>query len=167
MKTLLPIALAAVLLPSVVFAQSTADRTLGISVGLQSDTTAIRLPIWLSEGAVLTPAVSFVQIGESGRDIGVGLQIRRNFTEDANRFLVPYVALNANGLFFVPEEGSTLTDTVFGFALGGESFLNDALSIGVEAQINAAFSDENSGRFGAAGETAINTGTQVFVAVYF
>ena len=59
------------------------------------------------------------------------------------------------------------TDIIGGVALGGEYFLSDHFSFGVEAQANVTRSDNQSFRFGNPGGLTLNTATAVLATVYF
>lgn len=54
-----------------------------------------------------------------------------------------------------------------GGAVGAEAFLVPSFSLGVEAQLNATFSDDNSARFGNPGNLNLNTAAAVTATVYF
>jgi hypothetical protein len=61
----------------------------------------------------------------------------------------------------------TQIDILGGLAFGGEYFLTDNFSFGVEAQGNLTKSDENSFRFGNPGKINFNTGTMISATIYF
>lgn len=54
-----------------------------------------------------------------------------------------------------------------GIGVGGEYFLGDKFSVGVEAQLNATHSSKTSSRFGNPGGWNINTASAVLATVYF
>ena len=137
---------------------------MGLAVGVQNADTGIRLPIWVNEDIVITPGLSLVSVSDAATDLALGLQIRRNLRAgDA----VPYIGVGANVLTAMPEEGDNVTDFLFSGVLGGEAFLRESLSIGVEAQLNVGISDETSARFGIPDGTIVSTGSVIYGAFYF
>ena len=138
--------------------------SVGLSVAVQSTDTAIRVPIWLSQTWVLTPGVAFAHATDLGTDIGAGLAIRRNLQVGRS---APYVGAAASVLSYSPDGGDGTLDFIVGFVVGGESFLNEDFSLGVEAQLNATISDENSLRFGNPDSSTFNTASSLYAAFYF
>ncbi|GIK59664.1 MAG: hypothetical protein HND39_02660 [Ignavibacteriota bacterium] len=147
------------------------SNSFGISALVQDSQFDILFPIFLSESAVLAPALGFIYASEIGSDISLGLVGRFYLTKKVVR---PFLGGRAGSIFFSPassDDGGadpeSTTDFLVGFLAGGEYFLNESFSFGVEAQLNATISDENSSRFGNPGGTNINTGAAVFATVYF
>ena len=140
-------------------------RTLGLSASLQGGQLDILLPIWIGNKVVIAPAFSAVYAEGAGADLGIGFAPRFYFRMEK---IAPYVGGRAAAFFSLPtgNVGNT-TDWLLGLALGGEYFLDDKFSIGVEAQANFTISDEQSDRFGNPGGLAINTGTAIFASIYF
>jgi len=145
-------------------------KSFGISALVQDSQFDILFPIPTSELIVVAPAVGFLYASEAGSDISFGL-VGRFYLN--NKVVRPFLGARAGLILFSPasEDGQTepesTTDYLVGFLAGGEYFLNESFSFGVEAQLNAAISDENSSRFGNPGGTNINTGAAVFATVYF
>ena len=145
-------------------------KSFGISALVQDSQFDILFPIPTSELIVVAPAVGFLYASEAGSDISFGL-VGRFYLN--NKVVRPFLRARAGLILFSPasEDGQTepesTTDYLVGFLAGGEYFLNEGFSFGIEAQLNAAISDENSIRFGNPGGTNINTGAAVFATVYF
>jgi hypothetical protein len=113
---------------------------------------------------VLAPALSTQFVQDAGSDIGIGLVPRFYFKTEK---LAPYIGGRVAALFNLPKEGEKSTDMVAGLSFGGEYFFNRHFSLGVEAQGNFTFSDENLSRFGNPGSTNFNTGSAIIANIYF
>jgi hypothetical protein len=159
---------------STAYSQDTSKgNSFGISALVQDSQFDILFPIFLSESAVLAPAFGLLYATEVGSDLSLGLVGRFYLNKKVVR---PFLGGRAGIILFNPtsnddDNGQTdpesTTDFLVGFLAGGEYFLNESFSFGVEAQLNATISDENSSRFGNPGGTNINTGAAVFATVYF
>jgi len=162
------------LVTSTTYSQDTSKgNSFGISALVQDSQFDILFPIFLSESAVLAPAIGLIYASEVGSDISLGLVGRFYLNKKVVR---PFLGGRAGAIFFNPassdgDDGASdpesTTDFLIGLLAGGEYFLNESFSFGVEAQLNATISDENSSRFGNPGGTNINTGAAVFATVYF
>lgn len=146
-------------------------KSFGISALIQDSQFDIMLPIVVSNTAIVAPAVGVAYVSEAGTDIGLGFVSRFYLKDDVVR---PFLGGRIGLLLFSPKksgsgqnEPTNITDYLLGILAGGEYFFNEGFSIGVEAQLNATFSDENSSRFGNPGGTNFNTGAAVFATVYF
>jgi hypothetical protein len=80
---------------------------------------------------------------------------------------VPYIGLRFGGLLASPEKGDGTFDMILGPLVGGEYFLRNKFSVGVEAQLNISKSDENSYRYNNPDGTNINMATAVMATFYF
>jgi hypothetical protein len=136
----------------------------GLSASWQSGQTDLLFPIWASEKLVLTPSLSVVHATDFATDVGVTLAVRIN---QGTGSAVPYFGVRCGVLHRSPDEGKSLTDYLVGGMLGGECFLRDHFSVGVEAQLNAYVSDEHSYRFGNPNGTNVNTAAAVIATFYF
>lgn len=143
----------------------------GLSALIQDAQFDILLPIVLKNTGVIAPAVGVASVSEAGTDISLGL-VGRFYLKDSK--VKPFLGGRFGALIFSPSkpEGSSVdskstTDFILGFLAGGEYFLDEGFSIGVEAQLNASVSDKNSSRFGNPDGVNINTGAAVFATVYF
>jgi hypothetical protein len=137
----------------------------GLSASWQSGHTDVLLPIWASEKLVVTPSLSVVHVTDFATDVGFALALRviRGGTGTA----LPYFGGRFGVMHRAPDEGKALTDYLVGAMLGGECFLKDHFSVGVEAQFNAIISDENSFRFGNPNGTNVNSAAAVMATFYF
>ena len=86
--------------------------------------------------------------------------------------LAPFINVKFGTIFYFPSDDNTVDDEsqmdiLAGIGFGAEYFFNDHFSIGVEAQGNVTFSDEDSYRFGNPDGTNFNTATAVTANVYF
>ncbi len=154
-----------ILISSITIAQESSKRTWGLSAGVSETQLDILVPVWTGSNNVFGPGFGVINIGGSGTDLRFGLfdRIYLNTEKD----IKPYLGIRGGILLAIPEEGETETDYIAGISGGGEYFFSENFSVGVEGQLNFTFSDENSDRFGNPGETNINTGSVIFVTVYF
>ncbi len=136
----------------------------GISTGIQSNQLDIMIPIWTNNYVVVIPSVSFVDIGGRQSDLGLGLMLRHNLKSEE---VVPYIGVRVGMLYFSPDNNEAITDYVFGLAFGGEYFIKDKFSFGIEAQLNMTKSNEFSSRFGNPDGTTLNTASVAFMSIYF
>lgn len=137
---------------------------IGLMASLQDDQVDIIVPAWVSPNIVIAPAVRLVSITNGYSDIGIGGIVRIYKREG---IVSPYISARGMALIFSPNRGDGWTDILFGGAIGGDYFLEQHLSIGVEAQVNATVSADTSTRFGNPGGTNINSGMGIFAAMYF
>ena len=104
-----------------------------------------------------------------GTDFGIALVPRFYLKKDK---IAPYFGLRAGVLINKPSsenevDTETKLDLLGGVAFGGEYFLSDYFSFGVEVQGNLTKSDKNSNRFGNPDGINFNTGTLISATVYF
>ena len=145
--------------------EETVDKTVGLSASVQGGQLDIILPIWAGNKIVIAPAFSVVYFEDAAIDLGVGIAPR--FYLRTGR-VAPYIGGRVAAFFLMPSgNAQDITDWLLGLALGGEYFLDPKFSIGVEAQVNFAISDDLSGRFGNPGGLSLNTATAIFVSIYF
>jgi hypothetical protein len=162
--------LAALFLTPHASAQTEPDPGIGLSASVQTGQFDIALPVWTSPSLAIIPSVGIDFAQDIGTDLRAGLAARfyRRVAE-----VSPYFAVRGGVLFFSPaelEDGPELdsvVDFLVGGAFGAEAFLLPAFSLGVEAQLNATFSGEESARFGNPGNVNVNTGAAVTATVYF
>ncbi len=151
------------------FATAIADDVIehgriGLSASLQGGQLDILLPSWLSNEFVIIPAFGLTHVADAADDIRVGVAFRYNFRKGTS---VPYLGARFAFLMLLPESGDSQTDIVAGPFFGGEYFINKHFSFGVEGQINAAKSAEDSFRFNNPNKTNINTAAAIFGTFYF
>lgn len=167
------IALFFVLVSSFVHAQE--YPKVGLSGSLQGSQFGVQVPVWVGEKTVIAPAFEFKFAEKVGTDIGIALTPRFYFQK---KTISPYIGFRIGALINKPyshpniftgttEEESTTYDFLGGLAFGGEYFLADHFSFGVELQANMTKSDPESDRFGNPGKINVNTGTMLIATVYF
>ena len=139
-------------------------HNIGLSASVQNSQFDVLLPLWMSNSFVLAPALGLAWTEDGGSDIAAGLAARF-YTSRAT--LAPYFGVKGGVLYAAPNGGDGIMDYILGLAGGGEYFFHEQFSMGVEAQLNLAKSDDNSGRFGAPGRITINTASAIFATIYF
>ena len=160
------------LLNTVGFSQEESkEKSFGISALVQDGQFDIMLPLVLSKSAVVAPAIGIANVSGAGTDISLGI-VTRFYLNDAK--VKPFLGGRMGIMVFNPSgntsyfsDSKSTTDFILGFLAGGEYFLDEGFSFGVEAQLNASVSDKNSSRFGNPDGVNINTGAAVFATVYF
>jgi hypothetical protein len=146
------------------FAQRGSAGDAGLAASIQGEQLDVAMPIWVSNSVVLAPAVGLVLAEDMGTSISLAAMGRFYFREGIAR---PYAGLRLGAFLTSPEEGESTTDILAGPMLGGEVFLQENFSVGVEAQLNFIFSDDMSLRFGNPGKMNISTGSAVMATFYF
>lgn len=136
----------------------------GLSVLLQNPQFDFIIPYWFQEQLVLAPAVSFNSISSHATDFGIGGILRYYIAKNQ---VSPYTGVRAGALIFTPKRGSSTTDYLVGPFFGAEYFFDAQFSIGIELQLNVAFSHKSSSRFGNPNGTNVNTASALFASVYF
>lgn len=156
-----------ILFSSLLYSQE--SKKIGISGSIQGNQYGISIPIWLGEKFVLAPAFDLKFAEKVGTDFGVALAPRYYLKKEK---ISPYLGLRIGVLINNPSsenniDTETKVDLLGGLAFGGEYFLSDNFSFGVEIQGNVTKSDENSNRFGNPDGISFNIGTMVSATVYF
>lgn len=157
------LALCLIGLTTAINAQTDFEKKIGMTVSIQSGQSGLQFPYWISQKVVLTPTLAYSSLTDNGSSLGLGLAIRFNQSTSNS---VPYFGLRVGMDFRFPETGDTRTATVVGTMLGGEHFLDDHFSLGVEFQANVLFwkqvawPDDKS-------MTLINTGAAALATYYF
>jgi hypothetical protein len=150
--------------PGSIFSQEMqTSRKVGLSAGFYNDQTDIMLPVWVSPKIVLAPSVSALWVEDGGTDLGFGIAFR--FYHHINK-VSPYFGARLGVLVLSPKGRDSVADFVSGVMLGGEYFLCPQFSLGIEAQVNATFSNDQSSRFGNPGGMNINTGSVIIASIY-
>ncbi len=158
--------LVCVALQSAMSQDSSSHRRWGISASLQGGQIDLLVPIWVGEKTVLAPAFGIIYTETVATDLHIGLAPRFYLSEKSKA--CPYIGFRLGMLCAIPTSaGNSIIDWLAGLTAGGEYFFDSHLSFGVEAQLNAAFSDKRSLRFGTPGRTSLNTAAALFATVYF
>jgi hypothetical protein len=144
--------------------ESSPRRGVGLTASLQESQIDIMMPIWVGDKVSIAPAVGFLWVENAGSELRLGIVSREYFTKEK---FAPYFGGRLVALISSPDVGTKTTDMLLGLSGGGEYFLDDHFSVGVEAQLNATKSSDQSLRFGNPGRWNVNTGSAVFATVYF
>ncbi len=144
---------------------SSSHRRWGISASFQGSQVDLLLPVWLNARTVIAPAFGVTWAEDAGTDLHVGLAPRIYLYHEGN--VNPFIGLKVAMLWAKPSSGDGTTDWLAGLAFGGEYFFDEHMSMGVESQLNFAFSGDRSLRFGNPGKTSMNTAAALFATVYF
>ena len=136
----------------------------GLTASLQDNQLDILIPIWINDKINISPGVSFIYIEDYKKDYSICLI--PHFYLNRNK-VSPYIGARAGVLISSPKFNNSTTDYILGLCSGGEYFIDEHFSFGVEAQLNASISDKNSNRFGNPGGMTINTGMAIFGTIYF
>jgi len=144
-------------------------KKIGLSGSIQNTQYGIAVPMWLGEKYVLAPEFGISYAQEIGSDISLGLAQRFYYKTEK---LAPYFGLNLGTIIYHPSEENNLNDEtkvdlIGGLAFGAEYFIADNFSVGLEAQGNLSKSAEGSTRFGNPDRINFNTGTMIYVTIYF
>ena len=166
-KFFISLLLPALMLSTIVNAQE--KTRVGITGSIQGNQFGIMVPIWMGEKFVLAPAIDYNYAEKSGSDFGIGLAPRFYLKKET---LSPYVGIKAGVMIFRPTSiddvnQKTTLDLLVGVAFGGEYFLSEHFSFGVEMQGNLTKSDDDSYRYGNPGKINFNLPTQVSATIYF
>lgn len=144
-KTLLLLA-TIFLAASTAYSQSRPDvGTVGLSASLQSNQTNLKVPIWASENIVIAPIVGISHQDDNFTSFNIGLTPR--FYQSLGNDFATYIG--AQGIVqhtSVDGAGDDNSDFLIGALGGGEYFLDEHFSLGVEGQLNFLFeeNDDNS-----------------------
>ena len=136
----------------------------GMSASVQSGQFDVLVPIWLSSQFSISPAVGIAWAEDNGSDVRIGVVPRFFFNTGK---IAPFIGGRIGLLHSSPKSANVSTDWIVGLAGGGEYFLDEHFSFGVESQLNLLISDVESTRFGNPGKYTINTGAAVFATIYF
>jgi len=150
-------------------AQAQKPRTVGLMGSVQDVEFGIQVPIWFAKNISVAPGIGFTTAQDIGSELTAIVTPRYYFRTEE---VAPYVGLRGGAIFDMPNTDNNPsatdgTDWIAGIAAGAEYFFVPKFSIGVEAQGNFSFSDENSDRFGNPGGTNFNLATIITASVYF
>jgi len=151
------------------FIYSQKSNQIGLSGSIQGNQFGILVPIWLGEKFAIAPAFDLKFAEKVGIDFGIALAPRFYLKKEK---IAPYFGLKLGALIYIPSSNNliddqTKVDLLGGMAFGGEYFLSDNFSFGVEIQGNVTKSDQNSYRFGNPDGINFNTGTMISATIYF
>lgn len=136
--------------------QRPVKRTVGLAGLINSGQSEILVPIWLGDRFVLAPALSLLHIENIGTQVGLGAAARFYLYMER---IAPYLGVQGFALVDLPEVGSSATDLTIGVFFGGEFFLHQRFSVGIQAHGDLFIPDSGSYVF--------NTSTSVLANIYF
>lgn len=146
------------------------NQHIGISGTIQGAQYGLTLPIWMGQKFALAPSIDLRYVEDTGVDFNLAIAPRYYFKRDK---LATYMGIRLGVLTEHHEinqyyYGAEVTyDYMGGVCFGGDYFLAEQLSVGVEAQGNFVKSDDHSSRFGNPGGINFNLATMVNVTIWF
>ncbi|MEL7834447.1 hypothetical protein [Fodinibius sp. Rm-B-1B1-1] len=146
------------LISSTAFAQNRPTQsTFGLTASIQGNQTNLQVPIWLNDNVTIAPVFGINHQQNNFTSINLGVAPR--FYQDVGSDFATY--LGARGIIqrTSPEVGAEDSDFLLGATGGGEYFLGEHFSLGVEVQLNFLINDNGNDRFG--------TGAAVMGTYYF
>jgi hypothetical protein len=142
----------------------TSTHQIGLSASLQDNQIDFLVPIWLGSRVTIAPSFGVTWIQDAGTDLHFGVIPKFYFS---NNKVSPFISFRAALLRATPSVGDGVTDWLLGLSFGGEYFVDENFSIGIETQFNYTISDKRSTRFGNPGKNNLNTATAIFASIYF
>lgn len=139
-------------------------KKIGMTASLAGADLGIMVPIWIKPSLSVLPFIRFLSAEDLGHETALGAKIRLHKEVDTDFF--PYIGAGV-GTYYSTAATVKAIDRVVGMLLGAEYFVKPRVSLGLESQVTASFSDENSYRFGNPGKKNINTASLVYFSVYF
>jgi hypothetical protein len=134
----------------------TITRSVGLGAYMQNSHLHIIVPIWAGPKLAIVPMVRVKNTENVGTDLGLGATIRI-YTKIAR--VSPYFGVRGNADVVLPTGGGSATNFEGGILYGGEFFLNNQFSFGIEAHV-IVFVPE-------VGPRMINTATMFLANIYF
>jgi len=131
--------------------------TIGLSASLQNNQTNLEIPIWASRNIVIAPMIGITYQEHNYTSVNIGFAPR--FYQYMGNNFASYVGAQGMIQQTSPNSGSDITNVVLGALGGGQYFLSNHFSLGVEGQLNYLF-NENGGDI-------LSTGTAIRGSVYF
>ena len=144
-------------IPSANAQEREVQRKWGLSAYLQTTQAEILVPIWLGQRFVLAPTLSANYIENTGTLLGYGAAARI-YANMAR--LASYYGLKAQALTALPKGGTSNTAFLIAVFYGGEFFLSQRFSIGIEPAVNLLIPPNN-------GPLVISTSTMLTASVHF
>lgn len=134
-----------------------AEKTVGLSASLQGNQTNLSLPIWVTEDVVVAPVIGLVHEQDNFTTINLGVTPR--FYRSLGNNFASYIGVQGILQYNSPEVGDDLTNFLIGATGGGEYFLDEHFSLGVEGQLNFLIRDSIENR--------LSTGAAITGTYYF
>ena len=150
-------------------AQESYKRRIGISATIQESQFGFLMPIWVSQKFSIAPAIDFKYAEKIGTDYTLGVIPKFYINTEK---IAPYFNLKIGAMINNPSSDNQIgsvktTDWIMGLGFGGEYFIDERFSFGVELQGNFTKSDTRSQRFGNPGGLNFNLSSLVSVNLYF
>lgn len=133
------------------------EGSIGLSVEFQGDRTSLMLPYWTTEDIVIAPVFGLVHESDDFTAINIGVKPR--FYRSLGNNFASYIGAQGILQYISPEVGDELTNFLLGATGGGEYFLDEHFSLGVEGQLNFLIRDETENR--------LSTGAAISGTYYF
>lgn len=116
-----------------------AEGIVGLSASIQNSQTNLQIPIWLTDNITLAPIFGLNHQENTFTSLNIGISPR--FYQNLGSDFASYIG--ARGIFqsTSPEVGENETDLLLGTTGGGEYFLDEHFSMGVEGQFNLFLND--------------------------
>ncbi|MCW9709082.1 hypothetical protein [Fodinibius salsisoli] len=127
------------------FAQSRPDEgTVGLSASVQSSQTNIKVPIWVSEDIVIAPLVGLTHQDDNFTSINLGINPR--FYQSLGNDFATYIGVQGilQNTSYDSDVDDDDSDFLIGATGGGEYFLDEHFSLGVEGQLNFLLDDSDN-----------------------
>lgn len=147
----------------------------GLSATFQGQQLGLLIPIWTGNNFVIAPAIDFAYAESAATEIGIGIRARYYITKAK---VSPYIGIGGGAIINSYEtvtyneyssntEKEKTFDFLVGLAFGGEYFLDEHFSFGIEAQGNMTKSDKDSYKFGNPDGINFNLATMLSATIYF
>jgi len=133
------------------------EGTVGIRASFQGSQSNLAFPIWASERVSIAPVVGLSYVEDQSTTVNFGLKPR--FYQSLGNNFASYLGLAGLVQYTSPDVGDNETDFLVGVNGGGEYFLDEHFSIGVEGRLNFIIADQ--------GSNGLQTGAAVSASYYF
>lgn len=133
------------------------DSNFGLTASLQGSQTNLQIPIWLNENVTIAPVFGINHQQDNFTSINLGVAPR--FYQDFGSDFATYLGARGISQRTSPEVGPEDSDFLLGATGGGEYFLGNHFSLGVEAQLNFLINDNGGDR--------LSTGAALMGTYYF
>lgn len=150
-------------------AQEEFKNKFGITATIQNEQFGFLLPISITNKISVAPAFNFYYAENIERNYAIGFIPKFYLKKDK---VSPFVNLKVGAMFYETIVNTTTTqkntiDLIWGIGFGGEYFIDNNFSFGIELQGNFTKSDLNSNRFDNPDKITFNTATMVSTSIYF
>lgn len=134
------------------------EGSVGLSASIQSGQTNLQIPIWLTDNVTIAPVFGLNHLEDASTSLNVGVAPR--FYQDLGNDFGSYIG--ARGIIRHTSNDvndNDETDILLGATGGGEYFLDNHFSLGVEGQLNFLINDGSN--------NSLSTGAAVIGTYYF